>query len=125
MLFYLTLIFACQLIGESLVTALSLPVPGPVVGMALMFCGLMVRGSIPEGLSQVADGILTNLSLLFIPAGVGVMLHAKLLGAELLPISVSLIASTLLTIGVTAWLMAKLDKSENEPEDQIGQETGT
>lgn len=124
MVFYLTLIFACQLIGESFVTALNLPVPGPVAGMALMFAGLMIRGSVPPGLAQVGDGILSNLSLLFIPAGVGVMLHVKLLGAELLPISVSLIASTLLTIGVTAWLMSKLDKSKIEPEEQIGQETG-
>jgi putative effector of murein hydrolase LrgA (UPF0299 family) len=48
MLGYLTLIFCCQLLGELVVTALGLPVPGPVLGMALLFAGLLAYGSIPR-----------------------------------------------------------------------------
>jgi putative effector of murein hydrolase LrgA (UPF0299 family) len=108
MLFYLTVIFCCQLIGELLVVASGLSVPGPVIGMILLFIGLLVRGSIPDDLAPVADSLLTHLSLLFVPAGVGIMLHARLLASELIPITVSLVASTILTIGATGILMAWL-----------------
>jgi holin-like protein len=111
MLGYLTLIFGCQLAGELIAVATGWPVPGPVIGMALLFAGLLVRGRIPTGLGVASDGLLGNLSLLFVPAGVGVMQHAGLIGRELLPISVALVVSTLLTIGVTGafmgWLIAR------------------
>ncbi|HAT86670.1 MAG TPA: CidA/LrgA family protein [Rhizobiales bacterium] len=112
MLFYLTIIFGCQLAGEGLVTVFKLPIPGPVVGMALLFCGLMIKGGVPKELATVADTLLANLSLLFIPAGVGVMLHFRLIEAELVPITISVIGSTLLTIAVTALVMSWLGKSK-------------
>jgi len=108
MLGFFTLLLVCQLVGEVIVAATGIPVPGPVVGMAILFCGLLVRGSIPEGLAATAETLLSHLSLLFVPAGVGVMLHAELIGAELLPIATSLIVSTLLTIVVTALVMRLL-----------------
>lgn len=105
MLGYLTGIFVCQLLGELLVSALSLPVPGPVAGMVLLFGGLMVRGSVPAALGGVGDALLSNLSLLFVPAGVGVMLHFRLLGDDWLPLAAALAVSTVLTISVTALVM--------------------
>ena len=108
MLAYLTVIFCCQFVGELIVTAVQLPVPGPVVGMTLLFVGLLVRGSIPEDLAATADALIGNLSLLFVPAGVGVMLHANLVGRDWFPISVALVVSTTLTIVVTALIMAWL-----------------
>ena len=110
MLNALTLIFCCQLAGESIVTATALPIPGPVCGMALLFVGLLARGGIPDDLAKVGDALLGNLSLLFVPAGVGVMLHLRLLEAEILPISVALIGSTLITVAVTALLMQWLNR---------------
>jgi len=110
MLSWLTVILACQLAGELIVKAIGLPVPGPVCGMVLLFCGLLIRRGIPEGLQRVGDALLSNLSLLFVPAGVGVMLHARLIGKDWLPISVALVASTALTIAVTALVMAWLNR---------------
>ena len=108
MLGYLTLILVCQLAGELIVKALGVPVPGPVAGMAILFAGLIARGGIPDELASVADVLLKNLSLLFVPAGVGVMLHVQLLQREWLSLTAALIVSTLLTIGVTAAIMAWL-----------------
>lgn len=110
MLAYLTVIFACQLAGELIVAATGLPLPGPVIGMALLFCGLLINGGIPDELADVGDALLSNMSLLFVPAGVGVMLHAALLGRDIVPISFALIGSTILTIAVTAYIMSKLSK---------------
>jgi holin-like protein len=105
MLGYLTLIFGCQLAGELIVAATALPVPGPVCGMVLLFAGLVVRGGVPAGLARVGDGLLGHLSLMFVPAGVGIMMHAGLIAREWLPIVIALILSAVLTIVLTAGLM--------------------
>lgn len=105
-----TLILCCQLAGELIVTASGLPIPGPVCGMALMFAGLIIRGDLPEDLGKASDALLGNLSLLFIPAGVGVMLHLQFMSDEALPISLALILSTLITIAVTAMMMQWLGR---------------
>lgn len=110
MLNALTLLLVCQLVGELVTAGLRLPVPGPVLGMALLFCGLMIKGGIPDDLARTTDGLLGNLSLMFVPAGVGVMLHAPLLGRDWLAISVALIGSTLVTIAVTALVMIWLQR---------------
>ncbi|KPK07084.1 MAG: hypothetical protein AMJ64_07660 [Betaproteobacteria bacterium SG8_39] len=110
MLAALTVLLVYQLIGEVLVQLLALPVPGPVVGMLLLFVTLLARGSAPESLRTTANGLLAHLSLLFVPAGVGVMLHFERLGAEWLPITVALVASTVVTIGVAALVMRALQR---------------
>ena len=102
MLAAITVLLVYQLIGETLVLALKLPVPGPVIGMLLLFLTLLVRGSAPESVRETAQGILQHLSLLFVPAGVGVMIHFARVFNEWLPILVSLVISTILTIVVTA-----------------------
>jgi len=117
---YLTLIFGCQLAGELIVAATGLPVPGPVCGMALLFAGLVIKGGLPADLARVGDALLGNLSLLFVPAGVGVMLHARLMARDWLPIAAALLLSTGLTIAVTAALMAWLSRRAvaKEPPDR-------
>ncbi|HSH07496.1 MAG TPA: CidA/LrgA family protein [Burkholderiales bacterium] len=110
MLGALTVLLVYQLVGEVLVQLLGLPVPGPVVGMLLLFVTLLARGSAPEPLRTTANGLLAHLSLLFVPAGVGVMLHFERLGAEWLPILVALVASTVITIGVAALVMRALQR---------------
>lgn len=116
MLNYLSLILCCQLAGELTTKTLQISVPGPVIGMVLLFCFLLARGSIPENLARTADGLLGHLSLLFVPAGVGVMLHFGLLGDDWLPIGVALVVSTVLTIAVTALMMTWLGRGAAGPE---------
>ena len=111
MLGAITLLLVYQLAGEVIVQLARLPVPGPVVGMLLLFLTLVWRGGTPAGLRDTSQGLLSHLSLLFVPAGVGVLLHFGRLGAEWLPVAVALVVSTVLTIGVTAlvmrWLQAR------------------
>lgn len=105
---FITLLLVYQLIGEVISKGLDLPLPGPVVGMALLFVTLLVKGGLPEGLKGTADGLLKHLSLLFVPAGVGVILHLHLLREEWQAISVALVLSTVATIAVTALVMVGL-----------------
>jgi holin-like protein len=103
------IILGCQLIGELIVVLLGLPLPGPVLGLVFLLIGLLLIGRIPDSVRQVSSGLLANLSLLFVPAGVGLVLHFDLLAEEWWIILLALIFSTLLAALVTAlmfrWLM--------------------
>ena len=106
----LTILLVYQTIGEIAALWLGLPVPGPVIGMVMLFASLVARGSAPDNLRDTANGLLTHLSLLFVPAGVGLMIHIDRIRGEALPIVVSLVASTAATIAVTALVFAWLRK---------------
>jgi holin-like protein len=105
-------LLAFQSSGELLSRGLSLPFPGPVVGMLLLLVALrwaLVR----EPVAVCADFLLSHLSLLFVPVGVGVMTHLDLLnrfGGRMLGV---LVFSTLIGLGVTAlvlyWMGKKAD----------------
>jgi putative effector of murein hydrolase LrgA (UPF0299 family) len=107
----LSILLSCQLIGDIVAQMMSPSVPGPVIGMMLLFAALVWRGGVPEELGHTANGLLRNFSLLFVPAGVGVMANLELLRAEWLPIMVSIIGSTLIAMTVTALLMNRLDRA--------------
>jgi holin-like protein len=102
MLYAITTLFLCQLAGELLVQWLSLPIPGPLIGMLLLFVALLVRGAVPEALSETSSHLLRNLMLLFIPAVTGVMLHFERVGREWLPFLAAGIVGAAFTMTVTA-----------------------
>lgn len=112
----LTLLLGLQLAGEVIVRTAGLPLPGPVVGMALMFAGLVIRGAIrrtdepPAAVEQAATGLLRHLSLLFVPAGVGVVTLLGVIEREWQPILAAIIVSTVVTIAVTAIALRLLDR---------------
>jgi holin-like protein len=109
----LTLLVLCQLVGESLARLLALPVPGPVIGLLLLLGGLIWRDrpgrSVPgQELKAAAQGLLGNLGLLFVPAGVGVVTQLGVLGRNWLAVTVAILVSTLLGLLVTGWVMQAL-----------------
>ena len=108
MLKAITTLLVYQLVGEVLVQFLVLPVPGPVVGMLLLFLSLWLKGSIPGELHTTANTILQHLSLLFVPAGVGVMVHFSRVSGEAVPIIVAVLGSTALAIAAAALTMQAL-----------------
>ena len=101
----ITILLLFQLAGEVLAQFFALPVPGPVLGMALLFGALVVRGGASHDLRTTSNGILGHLAILFIPGGVGVMLYLSRIADEWLPILVSLVLSTVFTLLVTALVL--------------------
>lgn len=91
-----------QLAGEAVSHFLALPVPGPVLGMALLFAALSASKELAARLRETANAVLQHLSLLFVPAGVGVMLHVARLSEEWIAIVLAVAVSTVLTIVFTA-----------------------
>ncbi len=114
MLNSLTLILCCQLAGEFTVKATGITAPGPVIGMLILLVILLLKGSVQNELETTANSLLNNLSLLFVPAGVGLMLHFQLIGKEWLPITISLIISTILTIAITGLMMVWLSNDNSD-----------
>ena len=95
-------LLAFQLVGEAITHLLGLSIPGPVVGMALLFTAMAAAPALADRLRDTAMGLLQHLSLLFVPAGVGVMLHAQRIASEWVAIAAALLAGTAITLIVTA-----------------------
>ena len=100
-----TLLLIYQLAGEISVLLLRIPVPGPVLGMIMLFVTLILRRRSSESLDSASLALLSHLSLLFVPAGVGMMVHFDRIADEWLPIGIALILSTVITMAVTALVM--------------------
>lgn len=94
----LFIILLCQLAGEFTSRSLGWPIPGPVLGMGLMFLGLWLSARLRNLVKPVAETILGNLILLFVPAGVGAALQLGALKDDALVLIFAVIASTLLAI---------------------------
>lgn len=106
MLGSLTLILLCQLIGEIVTKVTGMPVPGPVLGMVILFCILLISGDrLPEGVNGTGGFLLRYLALLFVPVGVGIVTHLDLLARFWAPIAGVIILGTLVTVAVTGAVM--------------------
>ncbi|HUL68135.1 MAG TPA: CidA/LrgA family protein [Burkholderiaceae bacterium] len=102
MLNALAVLLVFQLMGEVVVQWLDLPIPGPLIGMLLLFAVLTIRRRVPDWLRDTATGILQHLMLLFIPAVTGVILYFEQLGDDWVAFVVAGIVGTAISIVVTA-----------------------
>ena len=106
----LTILLVYQLIGEITARYFFLPIPGPVLGMLMLFVTLAIKGSVHDTLEKTATGLLSHLSLLFIPAGVGMIVHFDRIANEWVAICVALILSTVITLVGSAAIMSIVSK---------------
>lgn len=97
----------CQSAGELIARGMGVKLPGPVIGMLLMLAALNVRW-VREPVGAAADALLAHLSLLFVPVGVGVIVHLGLLSDYGWRLAVVIVASTLLGMVVTALVLRRL-----------------
>jgi holin-like protein len=118
------LLLICQLAGETIAHFLSLPIPGPVIGMVLLLAALLLRAPLPEETGSTADGLLKNLSLLFVPAGVGVVQQLDLLGAIGGRLLLVIILSAVIALAVTALSFAAIARLMGVDKDHEEEETG-
>ena len=111
----LALLLVFQSLGEVIVKATGSIVPGPVIGMVLLFAFLALRRKTPESLSQAADGLLGHLAIFYIPAAVGVMLYARQLAEQGVAWVLAIVVSTIGAMLVPALVLKRwLPGDENE-----------
>ena len=107
----MAILLLLQTAGEALVRAVALPFPGPVVGMILLL-PLLNFERLREPIAAVAQILLTHLSLLFVPIGVGVIAHLDLLSEHGAWLAIVIVLSTWLGMVVTAVVLNLLVKPD-------------
>jgi len=115
-------IFLFQLVGEMVQKYFALTVPGPVIGLVLLLLAMLVTDRIgnnpvtqlKQNLTVTAETLLGHLPLLFVPIGVGVVMHVTLLEDQLAAVLGVVFIGTVLTVGFSALLMEKLQGSGDD-----------
>jgi holin-like protein len=98
----LVVVLVCDLAGEAIARACRVPIPGSVLGMALLLAALIVRGApVPAALGSAGDRLVGALPFLFVPVGVVGCGDAALLRGSGVAVGAALAASIVVGLGVT------------------------
>ena len=103
-------IVSCYLTGEWLVQITRVPLPGALIGMLLLLVILLFRQRSPGAVAQVAQPLLGHMTLLFVPAVVGVMAFWPEVKQNLTGIVLALVITTVLSMGITARIAQQILK---------------
>ena len=103
----LALLLLCQSAGEAVSRAAHLPLPGPVTGLLLLFA-LLQWPAVRAPAAAACEPLLQHLSLLFVPVGVGVVMHLGLLAQYGGRMAVAVLLSTWAGMAVTALVLRAL-----------------
>ena len=114
------IILLFQLMGEFIQKFFEFSIPGPVIGLIFLLSVLLIIKKINKkheafdtNLVISAENLLSYLPLLFIPVGVGVVMHLSLLEENLVSVLLVIVFGTLLTLALTGYVMEKLLKNNN------------
>lgn len=106
----LLVLLAFGFAGEWIADALRLPLPGSVVGMLMLAAALRLRWVPARVVQGAAELLIRNMALLFVPAGVGLMVYGDLLAREWLPIVVASAVSTVAVMMAVGWLQQRQER---------------
>ncbi|MBE9608599.1 CidA/LrgA family protein [Chitinilyticum piscinae] len=119
MLYGFTFLVIFQLLGEVLSRGLHLPVPGPVLGMLLLVAWAVIKRGVDDRVGRVCSGLLRYMALLFVPAGVGLMLLGPLLRDEGWAMLAVLVLSTIITLLVAGLTLHRLLRRRHPSADEF------
>jgi holin-like protein len=116
------IIFFYQLLGEAVKKIFEIRIPGPVIGLILLLVSLILLNklktrfvnNLKKEVADTSNYLLKYLSFLFVPIGVGVVMHFSYLENNLSKVLFIIFISTVLTISITAFLMEKINKKLNK-----------
>ncbi|MBY6090787.1 MULTISPECIES: CidA/LrgA family protein [Rhodobacterales] len=117
MILNIVIILGFQLAGETLVRGLGLSLPGPVLGLAGLFVTFLLFPAVARMVSSTAQGLLAHLSMLFVPAGVGVVQHLSIMESEGLGLLLAVLASTTLALIVGAFTFVGVARLTEGPKE--------
>ncbi|HKM37069.1 MAG TPA: CidA/LrgA family protein [Thiopseudomonas sp.] len=104
----LSWLVAFQLAGTALNVLFFPVIPGPILGLVLLFIYLMVRGGVNGPINEAASSLLRYLPLLLVPPAIGVMAHVADIKADFWAITGSLVISLLVSMVFIGWMMQVL-----------------
>lgn len=115
-----TIIFGCLAVGELIVWLTGISIPSSIIGMLLLTALLQMKVVKLEWVKGMSDFLISNLGFSFVPPGVALMLYFDIIKAELLPIVVATVISTVLVMITTGWTDQYLRKLNHKKEDGHG-----
>lgn len=104
------IIFGCLAVGELIVWLTDLGIPSSIIGMLLLAALLQLKVIKLDWVKGISDFLIGNLGFFFVPPGVALMLYFDIIRAELLPIVVATVISTVLVLVSTGWAHQLLKK---------------
>lgn len=105
------IIFGCLAVGEIIVWLTGISIPSSIIGMLLLATLLQMKLIKPEWVKGISDFLIGNLGFFFVPPGVALMLYLDIIRAEMWPILIATVVSTILvliTTGLTHQYLRKL-----------------
>ena len=115
-----TIIFGCLAVGELIVWLTGISIPSSIIGMLLLTALLQMKVFKLEWVKGMSDFLISNLGFFFVPPGVALMLYFDIIKAELLPIVVATVISTVLVMITTGWTDQFLRKLVYKKKDGHG-----
>ena len=115
-----TIIFGCLAVGELIVWLTGISIPSSIIGMLLLTALLQMKVVKLEWVKGMSDFLISNLGFFFVPPGVALMLYFDIIKAELLPIVLATVISTMLVMITTGGTDQYLRKLNHKKEDGHG-----
>ncbi|MDL2306194.1 CidA/LrgA family protein [Bacteroides sp. OttesenSCG-928-D19] len=98
------ILFGCLALGELIIYLTGIKLPSSIIGMLLLTLFLELGWIKLQWVQGLSNFLVANLSFFFIPPGVALMLYFDLIAAEIIPITVATIISTVLVLVTTGWV---------------------
>ena len=115
----LAIIFGCLALGELVIYLTHIPLPSSILGMLLLTLLLKLKVIRLEWVRSISDFLVGNIGFFFVPPGVAVMLYFDIIKAQLVPIVVASVVSTVLVLAVTGWVRQCYGKAKDKAHDML------
>lgn len=115
MLLELSRVSLCLALGEILHRSGLAPVTGAVLGLLLLYANLLYLGRVPKELGALADCVLQQFGMLFVPAGVGITTQLGVFDDHVAAILAAVLIGSGVTIAITALVADHLAQALRSP----------
>ena len=113
------ILFGCLALGEQTVWLTGVKLPASIIGMLLLTLLLKLKVVKLEWVRGLTDFLIANLGFFFVPPGVALMLYLDLIKAEIVPITLATLLSTIIVLIITGHTHQVVSKGENKVRDKI------
>ena len=113
------ILFGCLALGELTVRTTGVKLPSSIIGMLLLTLLLKLKVIKLEWVRGLTDFLIANLGFFFVPPGVALMLYFDLIRAEILPIALETLLSTVIVLIITGHTHQAVSKGEDKMREKI------
>lgn len=113
------ILFGCLALGELIIHLTHIPLPSSILGMLILTLLLQLKVIRLEWVRGLSDFLVANIGFFFVPPGVAIMLYFDVIKAQLWPIVIASVVSTVLVLAVTGWIHQLYGKASHKVSDKL------